>query len=394
MRKFIYVVFSVLMIAGFSSCKDQADIYQKWVKNSGYIYPEKSTGLYAYEGYNRVKLTWAYPKDPSVVRAKIYWQNRQDSIEMNYADYVGQDTISILIEGLSEHSYAFEVFNYDAAGNVSMVSEITTSPYAANWLATHAEREIVSAEIQGDGSALINTGFGTDEMVATRFRYVDAKGDTVVVPELLDVNTAQISLPDAVAGSRFEYSSGFCPTEGLDTIWNGWRKSPFPIAGKLDCSSWTAESNTTNDRPTSNLFDGVIGSDINHAWWARTGSFPKILVIDNGKDSYYINKLILYQNEAGGFTYRTNNNVMVYVSDKPFNKDAAFDLTAFTTTDETFTRAKGSWGTVFWNGTAYWSRPLDNMYNARYIAIVFFNSRRNGNALFEVEAYGYDANAE
>lgn len=391
MKKFIYIILAVLTIAGVSSCKDQDDIYQQWVKKGGYTYPEKSTDLKAYDGYNRIKLQWAYPKDPSVTSAKITWANGTKSLDVNYSDYVGKDTIVIYIDNLEERSYTFDIVNFDAAGNKSMTTEITTSPYAENWLLTHSEREIISADVQSDGSALVKTGFGTDEMIATRFRYLNNAGDTITLTETLPAASSTISFPDAAPGKKFEYSSSYCPAEGLDTIWNAWRRSPNPIAGKLDCSGWVATCNTVATRPTSNLFDGVIGSDVNHAWWSYDmTTFPKILVIDTQSSTYMINKLLLYQNEAGGYTYRTNYNVEVYFGNQLFDINAGTD---YANTDP-FKNAVYSKSLVFWNGTSWAGVWLPEMENVRYIAIVFKDSRRNGNALFEVEAYGYDTSKD
>jgi len=390
MKKIIYIILAVLTIAGVSSCKDQDDIYQQWVKKGGYIYPEKSTGLEAYDGYNRIKLVWAYPKDPSVTSAKVTWLNGAKSLNVNYADFAGKDTIVVNIDSLEERSYTFEVTNYDAEGNKSMTTEITASPYAENWLLTHSEREIISSEVQSDGSALVKTGYGTDEMIATRFRYINNAGDTVNLAQTLNVNSASVSLPDAAPGKKFEYSSSFCPTDGLDTLWNAWRRSPTPIAGKLYTRNWVATCNTPATRPTSNLFDGIIGNNVDYAWWSNSNTFPKILVIDTQKDTYMLNKIILYQNESGAYTYRTNNNVEVYWGNQPFDPNAG---SGYATTDP-FKNALYSGSTVFWNGTSHATFSTADMINARYIAIVFLNSRRNGNALFEVEAYGYDSSIE
>ena len=182
-----------------ASCKDQKDIYQEWVKKGGYIYPEKANDLGFMRGYNRMLLQWQYPKDPSVTHATVYWTNRTDSLNIDYKDYAGKDTVNLVIDGLTERAYTFEVVNYDRDGNTSMVSEITATPYAENWLATHAEREIFSAEIVGD-HALIQTGFGTDEMVKTQYRYVNAEGDTIYLDKPQDTKTASVELPGAAPG--------------------------------------------------------------------------------------------------------------------------------------------------------------------------------------------------
>ena len=379
----------ILALAGMSACTNQDDIYKQWVHPAGLDYPEKSNHLAAYSGHNRIKLTWAYPKDPSVVSAKIFWENRLKSMALNYADYAGQDSVSVIIDNLDERSYSFEIENYDASGNVSMVTALSALPYAEVWLSNHAEREIKSAEITTGSAATIKTGFGTNEMMATKFRYVNTAGDTVELAEQLDPNTASITFPDAVSGKRFEYCSGYCPAQGLDTLWNTWRKSPTPIAGKLNAKGFSvvATEGTAYGSYTPNkIFDGVR-NNLSYMWWARYGNFPKILAIDTGKDTYMFNKFILWQSETvGGYNYRTNNNVSIYFGNEPFDPNAG----AGYATTAPFANALLTKSTVFWNGTTNWTGTIPEYVNARYIAIVFANSRRNGNALFEVELFGYD----
>lgn len=391
MKRTIYLMISAaLLMVAFNSCKDQKDIYQEWVKPGGYVYPEKATGLTTNPGHNRVLVKWAYPKDPSVTHGTLYWSTRMDSLTFNYADYIGQDTIRIYVDNLREQSYEFEVVNYDNDGNVSVTSATSVSPYADIWLGTHAERQMRSAEVSGD-KAIVQTGFGTDEMVATQYRYVTTNGDTVVLPEVQDVNTQSIELPNAAAGTRYQFRSAYCPSNGIDTIWNEWRLGPTPIAGFLNPrSDWSVTTNVTNNNDPNLIFDGVKGSNNwNNGWRSTANTYPKIVQIDLQKE-YMLNRIAVYQNVSGGYTLRTLNNVMMYVSDKPFNLEAGSTFSNFDSSDPTFANSLGKWGTVFWNGTASWSCSFGRYISTRYIALVIFNSRRNGSAIQEVELYGYE----
>lgn len=394
MKRAIYLLIPItLLLLTFGSCKDQKDIYQEWVKKGGYIYPEKATGLTGNPGYNRVLIKWAYPKDPSVTHGTVYWNSRRDSLNFKYSDYAGQDSIRIYISNLSEQSYSFEVVNFDDEGNISVTAEQILSPYAVIWMSTHAERQINSAEMEG-ADAIISTGRLTSEMVATQYRYVTTDGDTVVSPELQTGTVYTATLPNAKVATRFWYRSAYCPSNGIDTLWNDWRMANIPIAGLIaPLDEWTVTTNVTNDNDPSLIFDGVIGAGTwSHGWRSTQNKYPKIVQIDLQKE-YMLRDAIIYQNKSGT-SMRTLKNVTLYISDNPFNMDASFSSSTYTSTESTYSKALSHWYRRFTNSTASWDCSFDGYYSVRYIAIVIFDSNRNGSAIQELELYGYEAPVE
>ena len=229
MKKSLYILSALFIGVGLYSCKNQDDVYQEFVKKGGYVYPQKTNGLGIFSGYKRIKLVWDVPKDPSVRTAKVFWNNKTDVKDIDYASHTG-DRVELLVDGLEERSYTFQLVNFDAKGNQSMTAEITAATYAENWLMVHADRTVSSAQVNGNAADLVMS-YGTDEMIATRFRYVNTVGETVVNDQTMNAASNKISLPDAISGKRFEFSSSYCPTGGLDTIWNDWKKSINPISG-------------------------------------------------------------------------------------------------------------------------------------------------------------------
>ncbi|MGV8138583.1 MAG: DUF4998 domain-containing protein [Mangrovibacterium sp.] len=393
----LYILLALCIGTGLHSCKNQDDIYQEFVKKGGYVYPQKTNGLAVYSGYKRIKLTWSAPKDPSVRTAKVYWNNKTEVKDIDYASYTG-DRIELDIDGLEERSYTFNLVNFDSNGNQSMMTETTASPYAENWLMMHAERTVSSAQVNGTAADLVMS-YGTDEMIETRFRYVSKNGETVVHTQTMDAISNKISLPDAVSGKRFEFSSSYCPAEGLDTIWNDWTRSTYPISGLLDCKSWGVDVTANqiwdgNFLPT-NVLDGI--NDRNHRWCSAQGTqaavFPKIMVVDTKKDSYSINKFILYQDPTST-SKRYANSVEIYWGNEPFDPNAGTDYA----TSPGFAKAivnNTYLTTTFYFGTASWARSWADMQKFRYMAIVWKNSRSASGwiDLWEIEFYGYDAAA-
>lgn len=396
--KNFYFLLVLLVGLGLGSCKNQDDIYMEFVKKGGNVYPEKTNNLRAYVGYKRIKLVWDAPKDPSVKTAKVYWDNKTMVKDINYSAFPG-DKVELIVDNLEERTYTFQLINFDTNGNQSMVSEVIAAPYAENWLVTHAERTVTAAEIKGT-DAEIKMNFGTNEMIATRFRYINADGDTIELEETLDAYSSTILFPNAISGKRFEYSSSYCPAEGLDTIWNDWIKSPTPISGKLDCKSWNVTVTTgqiwDNNFLPSKAVDGVI--DRNHRWCSAQGAlanvFPKIMVVDNQKDSYYINKVSLYQDQAT-MNRRFGNSVEMYWGNEPFDPDAGTDYANSPGFADAI--AKGNWlTTTFWFSTATWTKTWSQMQEFQYFAIVWKNSRSGSGwiDLWEIEFYGYDSAAD
>ena len=400
MKRILYISLIAALVGSFTSCKDQDDIYKQWVVPGGSVYPEKANGLKAKLGYKRVQLKWAAPKDPSVAKAVITWDNGDQTKELDYSSFAGQDSITLVIDQLKEQSYTFNIVNYDKDGNKSMQSENTASPYGDIWLSTHAERTIKSAEMKG-ADANVSLDFGTNEMVATKFRYLNADGEWVVTEPVPSAQASTV-FANAKGGVRYQYSSGYCPAEGLDTIWNDWSKSPTPIASRLDPSEWEVTATGWNaETPPSKIFDGLVTADMTKAWvWNNGGKWPVVLQIDMKKSSYVINRMVVHNFLPGNMGRRRLYNVSYFFGDEPFNLEPGSAYAAPSgnpwpiATEPTFAKAKYWRGTTFWNGDAQHNENA-NGTQCRYIAMVMHNSRAGSQiACQEIEVYGYDMEAE
>lgn len=410
MKKYIYFTLIALVAVVVYSCKDQDDIYKQYIVPGGYVYPEKANGANAKVGYNRMIVKWAAPLDPSVNRAVITWSNGEETRELNYADFAGQDSISIEIDDLKEQAYTVNITNYDTEGNKSMTSEVTATPYAEIWLATHSDRTVGQASMSGN-NATASVGYGTDEMVGTKFRYVNASGDTVVVDNLVETWQTSVTFTNAKAGTRFEYSSGYCPSEGLDTIWNEWRKSSIPIVGKLDPSGFIATATGYNSGyAPSRAIDGKINSSRLGWQYSSNGKWPVALQVDFGKDTYVITAVTVWNYLSNSSqrtlvqTYWALSNEAFELEDLP-NKYAVTPNTSSTTCDWTpyanspsIQAAKWKVIRPFYNSNSnYGTQYISDGLQARYFCIACAGSRLGSAgkiAIQEIEFYGYDSAAE
>ena len=188
-------------LAALVSCTSQDDIYKEFVKDGGLIYPAKAADVKSETGFNKVTLFWPVPKDPSVRSARIYWDNKTDSIDLNYSDFT--DTVSVKIVNLDDRSYTFTIVNFDKFGNKSMESDLTATPYGKNWLSTHEERQFKHAWVDGT-TATVQLTESTSEMVATKFRYKNLDGEWVEFGPRMTPREVNFKLTNAMRGKYFE----------------------------------------------------------------------------------------------------------------------------------------------------------------------------------------------
>jgi len=385
MMKKIAIV--VCALAALVSCGKQDTIYKQWVKEGGYIYPAKPIELTATSGYQRIVLEWMAPMDPSIRSTKLYWDNYTDSLEFSYSDYK-DGFLSTQVKNLDDRSYTFDVVNFDAKGNRSLAAEITTTPFGESWLLSHAERSLMDAVMDGD-EAVITMSKSTDEMVATKFRYLNKDG-VVVESDYLEPGQTEMRLPNAMKGKRVEYKSAFVPSTGTDTVWFlSWQKPQDPILYMPDTKDWTVTATRGQVYGTytpEKIIDGEISSS--SRWHssrvaATAKKFPKILVIDTGEsnDRLSYTSFIFYQSPNGP-TYRYLREVIVYVGDTPFDPNEADPEANFGTP-----AAK----TTFIRTEEIQSIEFKPAVSGRYIALVFTDCYGGNNYLdlWELLPYGY-----
>ena len=121
MKKILTITFfGVLTLA--ASCAKQDTVYKEYLKEGGYIYPAKAINASVEKGYQRITLKWEAPMDPSLRTAKVFWDNRTQSRDFNYADYPA-GKLEATIDNLEDRSYTFEIVNFDEAGNKSLATD-------------------------------------------------------------------------------------------------------------------------------------------------------------------------------------------------------------------------------------------------------------------------------
>lgn len=206
-----FIIALLLLIAG--ACT-KIDAYKdKYTSGGSIIYPGKMDSVKIYSGNKRVKVMGLFTSDPKIVKYRVFWNNKQDSIEVPVTRTPGVDTAKVIIPNLPEGLMSFEIRTYDAQGHISVPVVAAANVYGDLYQGSITNRAIVNAAMQTDGSALItwadvdsNAGIASMEI-----KYTDKlskQHDTVVTSVLTSQTT---TLPKFQPGNSISYSTVYLP---------------------------------------------------------------------------------------------------------------------------------------------------------------------------------------
>lgn len=174
MKNTILFIVLIGIIGGFSSCDSQTDIYEKYIVPNGLIYPGPAQKPIAYPGDKRIKISWLRGTDPRVQKARIFWNNYTDSVELPVA--AGMDTVSHVIDPISENTYSFMIRTYDDEGNMSIPVEVLGTVYGDNYRGMLTNRLLKSTYYDGQDLKL-NWGTAENTEVGISLSWKDTNGN-------------------------------------------------------------------------------------------------------------------------------------------------------------------------------------------------------------------------
>jgi hypothetical protein len=239
-----------------SACTKMDDYKKKYEPNGPIIYPGKLDSVQVFSGRNRVLLTGLFTSDPKIVKYRVYWNSKQDSIETPVTRTSGVDTAKLFIPNLPEGIMTFEIRTYDNEGHVSIPVTLAGNVYGSLYQSSLINRGIAKAELQTDGSALINWADvnADDGLLSMEIKYTDVSNkqhDTVIVSVPAGLST---SLPKFKAGSVISYRTAFKPNKtAIDTFYVDYQDHSV----KADVTSIYLSNTGPFQR---NTFDGRWGT--------------------------------------------------------------------------------------------------------------------------------------
>lgn len=228
-----------LAVTILPSCREQDEVYKDFYNEANrHVYPQRAENLKAVPGLYRSQVSFLKAVDPRVASAKVFWNNGQDSVAINMKDpaHMVEDTIYVNIDNLEDVSYTFTVYNYDAMGNRSVPSEVTTTVRGETYVNSLSNRSVTSAVALSEKESVIKWGGKTSGLKYTVFKY-RAKGG--IHKEINLPNTQnQLVLNDVDFDNPecFQWKSVYFFQDCLDTLYGKWVTSDNPLEYDYDYS--------------------------------------------------------------------------------------------------------------------------------------------------------------
>lgn len=250
-----------ITVFAFTACKEMDSTYKEFIVPGGLSYLGKATSPIVYGGHNRVKISWLRGADPNVIKARVFWNNYTDSVEINIP--LTKDTISVIIDNLPEKPYTFEIRTYDEKGNFSIPVEVLGESFGEKYQAQLLNRPVNSTSEIGKsiriawGSADISNG-----AVASEIKYTDTTGMLRTLKVATDVNIYDIL--DYKKGNPYQYRSVFVPGGlAIDTFYTSFVQSGM---FSLDKTFWKVIAYSSQYDATTNAAIQFIDGSVATRW--------------------------------------------------------------------------------------------------------------------------------
>ncbi len=273
------IMITGLFLVNIMACKEMDSTYKDLIVPGGIVYPGKAASPQVYPGHNRVKISWFRGSDPSVVKARIFWNNYTDSVEVDVP--TGKDTISCILEDLPENTYSFFIRTYDKAGNISIPVEVLGTVYGEQYQASILNRSIELCSISETAVTVEWGAADTTSVYATEVKYTDNAGEEKVL--YTPGNESVLTIPDMKKGTTFRYRTIYVPDYvSIDTFYTSFTENTKYF---LDKSNWrviafSSQHNSTEANRVTNIIDGKPGT----RWHtnASTSYYPHFVTVDMG----------------------------------------------------------------------------------------------------------------
>lgn len=258
--KYLAVLF--IISCTFLACKKMDKAYQSFIVPGGITYAGKANTPIAHAGINRINLTWMRGSDPNVTRAKVYWNNYLDSMDVNYP--ASGSLISVMINNLVEKSYSFMIKTYDTKGNSSVPVEVIGNSYGSNYQSSILTRPVTlsilspandSLTINWQQADFSNGAYGME------IKYTNLAGNTLT--KKLAAKDMQTIILDYKPGTVYDYRTVYLPDSlGIDTFYTTY--STENVSKKLSKTGWKvlafSSQHTTAANAATNFIDGKTDS--------------------------------------------------------------------------------------------------------------------------------------
>jgi hypothetical protein len=326
-KTYRYTVMLALAACTVTACKKMDEIYKDFIVPGGLTYAGRITSPIVQSGRERIKISWLRGADPNVTQARIYWNNRADSVNVLIPET--GDTVSVIIGKLEEKPYTFEARTFDNKGNKSVPVELLGESYGDKYQSLLVTRPVVRSE--NEGSILTISWSNANKSggaYVTEVEYTNTANAATV--KRFSVDEVSSVIEDYKPGTSYRYRTEYRPGASIDPFYTEYLTQfvsyKIPKAGlPVTADSFAATSQLPAGGPAQFAFD----DDVNTFWHthhtpAPVPGFPHWLMVDL-KKAYSITRAELFSrpgvtNGFAEFTIQGSINGTVWTDYGAFTK--------------------------------------------------------------------------
>jgi hypothetical protein len=298
-----YLIFITSIAVCFTGCRDQDDIYRKYVTEGGIVYPAKADNAMAKPGLESVEISWPNTS-AAVTSATIYWNDYADSVSVNIAP--GTDTVRQIIN-IAEGIYSFYIRTYDKNGNVSVPVEIIGRSLGDTYLATLGNRAITGYKMTGSSSLTVIWDAPIENTLYTVLTYTATNGSKKSVN--VENSETETVLADYKSGLGISVSSVYA----LDP------QNPIPVSApttEATAAYVLIDKGIGRVADVSDVWPGDASTYAEHAYdgdytkryHSYTEPLPHWITIDLGAE-FTVSRLLIWPSVVGTWDGQADRNM-------------------------------------------------------------------------------------
>lgn len=229
-----YIMLAGLAIAGWLGCKKNlATDYKDFLGDKEITYTGAAKGAILQPGNLRMGLKWKASSDQSIVKYVVYYNNLADSQVVKISSHT--DSVSTVINNLSEYTYSFTIYSYDAKGNSSIPYEVNNAkvygPIYSSTLLNRAYNASKPYSFTDNGGLQLNFIAPDTINIGTVITYTDKNG--VLAKKEIGPSSNSIVLQDYKIGTSISYNSSYIPVRGALDVFTAPRVETFPAINAI-----------------------------------------------------------------------------------------------------------------------------------------------------------------
>ncbi len=217
-----FFFFSLIICA---ACGDMNETYKEFLKGGERIYIGKADSLKVHPGNHRLQLSWLAISDPFISHAKVFWNNRTDSLMVTINKTENIDTVNVMVQELAEGDYSFEVITFDDRGNSSVAVQAIGQVYGENYISSLLNRPITSYQVETDSITLV-WGAYRPGAFATEILFKNTEGKEQTIRAPVTDNATKLGLFESE--NELKYRTLYLPDSlAIDTFFTDFTTLPL-----------------------------------------------------------------------------------------------------------------------------------------------------------------------